>query len=321
MSEYPDIQAVRKAYQQIKPYIHVTPVMHSQSLDDLSGCQVIFKCENFQRTGAFKMRGAMNAVLNLPDTEAGNGVITHSSGNHAAALARAAGIDGIPCHIVMPDDAPSIKQSAVTAYGAKITFCEPSMSARETTVNRLIDEIGMHLVHPYDDHDVIAGQGTVTLEFLQQVQSLDALLVPVGGGGLISGAAIVAHAQNANIDVIGVEPEQVDDACRSLRDGIRYPATGKPTIADGLRAGIGEMNFTIVQQHVRQIVTVSEEEIVQALKLIWERLKIVIEPSAAVPFAALISSKIPQNYKTVGVILSGGNIDTVGLVDSLPKVV
>jgi threonine dehydratase len=321
VSEYPDIQAIRSASELIAPYIHTTPVMQSRSLDELAGHRLLFKCENFQRTGAFKMRGAMNAILNLPESAASRGVITHSSGNHAAALAKAAAIVGVACHIVMPEDAPVIKQDAVRDYGATITFCQPSMAAREETVERLIQAQGMHLVHPYDDAAVIAGQGTATLEFLQQVQAFDALLVPVGGGGLISGAAIVLDALKKDIDVIGVEPEQADDACRSLQDGIRYPATGRATVADGLRAGIGKMNFNIMQRLVHQVVTVTEDEIRQAMQLIWERLKIVVEPSAAVPFAAVIANRLPSHYKTLGLIISGGNIDTAALVQGLPEVV
>ena len=306
----PDFDAVQHAASSIKPYIHRTPVISSRSVNELCGCQVSFKCENFQRVGAFKMRGATNAVLNMKQPESVTGVITHSSGNHAAALARAARLADIPCHVVMPENTPGIKRDAVSSYGAQISLCAPSMEARQTLTEDIMQaDAGLRLVHPYDDNDVIAGQATATLEFLQQVESLDMLVLPVGGGGLIGGAGIVLEALRPEMTLIGAEPEAVDEATRSLSTGKRLPPTNKPTIADGLQAGIGERNFLLIQRGVKQLLTVNERQIRDALRLVFERLKVVIEPSAAVPLAAILSGQIAVKGRHIGIILSGGNID------------
>jgi threonine dehydratase len=307
--QLPDITAVERAADVIEPFIHHTPVIHSQSINEMLGCQVHFKCENLQRTGSFKIRGASHAVASIDRGTGITGVIAHSSGNHAAALACAAQQHQMNCEIVMPRNASQFKQQAVTHYGGHTTLCEPGMAARESvTAELMARRPELHLVHPYDDHRVIAGQGTVTLELVQQVEDLDMLVVPVGGGGLISGASIVLQSLYPDIQLIGVEPEVVGEAQRSLAEGRRYPATGNPTIADGLQAGIGETNFAIMRQGVESIVTVSEQQIRAAVRLILERLKVVVEPSAAVTLAAMLCGKINPVGKRVGLILSGGNI-------------
>lgn len=309
MSDLPTIESVRNAAARISAYIHHTPVLSSHSINELAGCSLFFKCENFQRSGAFKMRGAMNALLSLDQRQRDNGVITHSSGNHGGALALAAKILGIACHVVMPDDAPACKLQAVKAYGAEITRCEPGMPAREAATAAAMAERPLTLIHPFDDLHVIAGQGTAMLEFFGQTDALQAIVLPVGGGGLIAGSSIVVQALQPDIPLIGVEPEVVDEAKRSLETGVRQPATGAKTLADGLQAGIGALNFKILQSSVRAIVTVTEDEIRQAMRLIWERMKIVVEPSSAVPLAAIVARKLPLQADRIGVILTGGNVD------------
>ncbi|MCW8962968.1 MAG: threonine/serine dehydratase [Gammaproteobacteria bacterium] len=304
----PDLRAVKLAAETIKPFIHHTPVIQSQSINQLLGCQVFFKCENFQRTGTFKIRGATNAIACMSNKEAG--VITHSSGNHAAALACAAQQYGMSCDVVMPRDVPQFKQQAVSHYGAHITLCEPGMPARQAaTAEIMARRPDLKLVHPYDDGHVIAGQGTATLEFIQQVDDLEAILLPVGGGGLISGASVVIQSIKPEVHLIGVEPDMVDEARCSVADGKRHPATGNRTIADGLQAGIGELNFAIIQQSVEKIVSVTEQQIKNALRLIFERLKVVVEPSSAVPLAALLAGRLEHSFERVGIILTGGNLD------------
>jgi len=304
----PDINAVKLAAETIEPFVHHTPVIQSQSINQLLGCQVFFKCENLQRTGAFKIRGATNAIASMSYKKAG--VITHSSGNHAAALACAAQQHGMSCEVVMPRDAPQFKQQAVSQYGAHITLCEPGMPARQTATAEIMERSpDLKLVHPYDDAHVIAGQGTATLEFIQQVDDLEVILLPVGGGGLISGASIVIQSMKPKVHLIGVEPAVVDEARRSVADGKRHAATGNRTIADGLQAGIGELNFAIIQQGVEKIVSVTEQQIKAALRLIFERLKVVVEPSSAVPLAALLAGRLEHSFERVGIILTGGNLD------------
>ncbi|HEY5733647.1 MAG TPA: threonine/serine dehydratase [Gammaproteobacteria bacterium] len=308
--QLPDIDAVRQAAKNIAPFIRETPVRQSQSIDDLLGCRAYFKCENLQYTGAFKLRGATNAVLNMKQTESFAGVITHSSGNHAAALAYAAQQHHIPCHVVMPEDAPGFKQQAVRQHGANVTLCKPGMESRQATTESIMrSDSGLRLIHPYDNYDVIAGQGTTTLEFLAQQQSMDMLVVPVGGGGLIGGAGIVVSSLMPGIALIGVEPEEVDEAYRSLAEGKRMPATGNKTIADGLQAGIGERNFVLLQQTVQRLVTVSEQQIKKAMRLIHLHLQMTVEPSAAVGLAALLSGQLDIDNKSIGIILTGGNIE------------
>ena len=314
----PDIKTVEHAAQVIQPLLKATPVLQSQSINELVGYQVYFKCENLQRTGAFKIRGAAYAVSHLCSNEKIKGVITHSSGNHAAALACAAKANELACEIVMPNDASQYKQQAVRKYGANLTLCAPGMPARQSAAEDLLTRLpGFQLVHPYDDYHVIAGQATATLEFIQQTRNLQTVILPIGGGGLISGASIVLRAMAPGTALIGVEPEVVDEARRSILDGQRHPATGKQTIADGLQAGVGRLNFSEIQRGVQEIVTVTEPQIQDALRLIVERLKIVIEPSSAVPLAALMSGSIRPPGERIGIILSGGNID----IDTLANII
>ena len=309
----PDLATIRAAHERIAPQIHRTLVLTSSALNDLTGARLYFKCENFQKTGSFKIRGATNAVLSLSEEEAKRGVVTHSSGNHAAALARTAGKRGIPAWIVMPSNAPETKKAAVRSYGGQITECEPTLAAREATAKAILEKTGANLVHPYDNLRVIAGQGTVALEILEQTPDLDFLLAPVSGGGLLSGSAIAAKELRPKIRVIGCEPKNADDAYRSMESGKLEPAAKSETIADGLRATLCPLTFSILRERVDEIVTVSEAEIVEAMRMIWERMKIVIEPSAAVAAAPALLKKIDARGKRVGIILSGGNLDLANL--------
>jgi len=304
-----NLDDIRNAAQRIQPYIHRTPVLTSESLDTKVGARVFLKCENLQKVGAFKFRGACNAVFSLTDEEAERGVCTHSSGNHAQALALAARMRGIPAYIVMPNNAPSVKKNAVAGYGGQITFCAPTLEAREATLTRIYEKTGANVVHPYNDARVIAGQGTAALELLEEVPDLDVMIAPVGGGGLLSGTSIAATETKKGIRVIAGEPEMADDAYRSIKSGRIVPAEMPRTIADGLLTSLGSLTFPIVQERVEQIVTVSEQGIVDAMKFVWERVKIIIEPSAAVPVAVLWEKKIDLSRLSVGVILSGGNVD------------
>lgn len=305
---------IRAAHARIVDKIHRTPVLTSATLDALCGGQLFFKCENFQKIGAFKARGAANAVFALTDDEAARGVATHSSGNHAAALARAARLRSIPAHIVMPSNAPKTKIESVRRNGGRIIFCEPNVVAREAACAQVIAETGARLIHPYNDYAVMAGQGTATLEFLEQAPELDLIIVPVGGGGLLGGTAVAAKGVRPDIRVIAAEPAGADDAARSFAAGRIIPLEKASTVADGLRTSLGERNFPLIQQHVDGIVTVSEESIVAAMRRSWEVLKIIIEPSCAVPYAAIMEQKINVSGKRVGIILTGGNVD----LDALP---
>ena len=308
---FADIQA---AARRIAPLAHRTPVMTCESLDRMLQARLFFKCENLQKAGAFKFRGAHNAVSCLSESEARRGVVTHSSGNHAAALALAARYRAIPAHIIMPRNAPAAKRAAVESYGAHVILCEPTLAARESTAAQTIDETGGVLVHPYDDPRVIAGQGTVALELIEQQPGLDMIIAPISGGGLLSGIAIAACGASPKIEVVGAEPEQADDAARSIASGTLLPAGPSDTIADGLRAGLSERTFVILKQHVRRVATTSEQQIATAMRLIWERLKIVVEPSGAVPMAAVMADPAIFQGRRVGVVLSGGNLD----LDRLP---
>lgn len=308
---------IRAAHARIADKIHRTPVLTSATLDALCGAQLFFKCENFQKIGAFKARGATNAVFALTEAEAANGVATHSSGNHAAALARAARLRGIPAHIVMPSNAPKTKIESVRRNGGIIVFCEPTLVAREAACAKIIAETGARLVHPFDDYAVMAGQGTATLELLEQAPDLDLIIVPVGGGGLLCGTAVAAKGARPGIRVIAAEPAGADDAARSVAAGRLIPLEQAATIADGLRTSLSARTFPLIQQQVDGIVTVSEESIVAAMRRIWEVLKIIIEPSCAVPYAAVMDEKIDVSGKRVGIILTGGNVD----LDALPWLV
>ncbi|MGE5374911.1 MAG: pyridoxal-phosphate dependent enzyme [Bacteroidota bacterium] len=305
----PSLADIQQAAQRIKPYIHRTPVLTNESLDQKVGARIFLKCENMQKVGAFKFRGASNAVFSLSDEAAARGVCTHSSGNHAQALALAARMRGIPAYIVMPNNAPAVKKNAVAGYGGQITFCEPTLEARESTLERIRLETGANVVHPYNDERVITGQGTAALELLEEVPGLDVIIAPVGGGGLISGTAIAAIGTKPGIRVIAAEPEMADDACRSIEAGEILPSVHPKTIADGLLTSLGTLTFPIIQRCVEQIVTVSEQGIIDSMKFVWERVKIVIEPSAAVPVGVVWEEKIDLRGLQVGILLSGGTVD------------
>lgn len=300
---------IQQAAQRIKPYIHRTPVLTSESLNQKVGAQVFLKCENFQKVGAFKFRGASNAVWSLTEEQAARGVCTHSSGNHAQALALAAKMRGIPAYIVMPENAPTVKKNAVAGYGGEIHFCAPTLEAREATLQRVYESTGANVVHPYNDERVVAGQGTAVLELLEEVPNLDVIIAPVGGGGLLSGTSIAATETKKGIRVLAGEPEMADDAYRSMQAGEIVPSIHPKTLADGLLTSLGAITFPIVRERVEQIITVSEQGIIDSMKFIWERAKIVIEPSAAVAVGVLWEKKIDLSGLKVGVILSGGNVD------------
>ncbi|MEX0845805.1 MAG: pyridoxal-phosphate dependent enzyme [Balneolaceae bacterium] len=310
----PAFDAIKEASQRISEYAHRTPVLNSRQVDKKTGGQIFFKCENFQKVGAFKFRGATNAVFSLNDEEAKNGVATHSSGNHAQALALAAKLRGIPAFVVMPENAPKVKVMAVKDYGAEITFYESNLEARETTLKQVVAKTGASFIHPYNDARIIAGQGTAALEFLEDYPKLDIIITPVGGGGLVSGTAIAAKAIKPEIKIIGAEPEQADDAYRSFKSGELIKINNPTTIADGLRTSLGELSFSIIMDKVDDIVLVSERSIVEAMRYVWERMNLIIEASAAVPLAAVFDGKIDVQGKNVGIILSGGNVD----LDNLP---
>jgi threonine dehydratase len=309
-----DVGAIRAAHARIRPHILRTPVLSSAALDEVVGAKLFFKCENLQRVAAFKARGACNAVLSLSEAEAKQGVVTHSSGNHGAALAWAARSRGIPAWIVMPSNAAQVKLEAVRGFGGTIRFCEPTVAAREAACAAVEAETGATLVHPYNDWNVIAGQGTAALELLEDEPGLDAVITPVGGGGLLSGTAIAAKGVRASIKVYGAEPAGADDAYRSLRAGHIIPQTDPHTIADGLRSSLGDKTFGVLSSTVDQIETASEEAIVRAMRLLWDKLKMIVEPSSAVPLAMLLERKLSLDKLRVGVILSGGNVD----LDRLP---
>ncbi|HEX9334080.1 MAG TPA: pyridoxal-phosphate dependent enzyme [Anaerolineales bacterium] len=305
----PTLNDICTAAKRIKPYAHRTPVLTSETLNEKVGAPVFLKCENLQKVGAFKFRGACNAVFSLSDEEAARGVSTHSSGNHAQALALAAKLRGIPAYIVMPNNAPAVKKAAVAGYGGKITFCEPTLEAREATLAKVVEETRAIVVHPYNDEHVIAGQGTATLELLEDIPDLDVIIAPIGGGGLLSGTSIAATEIKKEIRVIGAEPEMADDAYRSIKAGEIIPSVNPKTIADGLLTSLGTLTFPIIQKRVEQIVTVSEQGIIESMKFIWERAKIIIEPSSAVAVGVLWEKKIDLSGLKVGMILSGGNVD------------
>jgi len=314
MNTVPTLQDIRAAAERIAPYAHLTPVLTSESLNKMVGAELFFKCENFQKVGAFKFRGACNAVFSLSEAQAKCGVATHSSGNHAAALALAAKLRGISATIVMPSTAPNIKKAAVAGYGGKIIFCEPTLQAREDTLAAVVAETSAEVVHPYNDYRVIAGQGTAALELMSAVPDLDIVMSPVGGGGLLSGTAIATKSLSPSTLVVGAEPAGADDAFRSMRTGELVPSVHPKTIADGLLTSLGDKTFPLIQSLVSEIVTASEDAIIAAMRHTWERMKIIIEPSCAVPFATLLEKKFKFEGKRIGIILTGGNVD----LDRLP---
>ena len=308
------IEDVKEAHARIRPYIHRTPVLTSTYLDDRTGARLFFKCENFQKAGAFKVRGACNAVFGLSDEQAKNGVCTHSSGNHALSLSYAAGQRGIPCNVVMPRTAPEAKKAALRGYGGKITECEPSTSSREEVFARVQAETGGEFVHPYNDPRVITGQATCSLELMQEVEDLDAIVAPIGGGGMISGTCLTLSNIAPHVEIYAAEPEQADDAYRSFKAGHIIADDAPVTVADGLKVPLKENTWHYVSNFVTDILTASEEEIIAAMKLTWERMKIVMEPSCAVPLAVILKNPDIFAGKKVGVIITGGNVD----LDKLP---
>jgi threonine dehydratase len=303
------LELIREAHARIRGQIRRTPVLTSTRLDELAGAKLFFKCENFQKTGSFKTRGALNAILSLTDAEASHGVATHSSGNHAAAVSWAAGLRGIPAFVVMPRTASRFKVASVERYGGRIVFCEPTHQAREEAAAKVIEETGAALVHPYNDGRIIAGQGTVALEFVEDVPDLDAVICPVGGGGLLAGTAIAAKGLAPAIKVFGGEPEGAADTSLSFSSGIRQPVTGPASIADGLLAFVGDLNFPVILRLVDGIITVPDAAIAAAMRQLLEVMKIAVEPSAAVAYAAVATGKTAAAGMRIGVILSGGNVD------------
>lgn len=302
------------ARQRISPYAHKTPVLQSSKVNERAGTSLYFKCENFQKVGAFKFRGACNAVFSLDADDAARGVATHSSGNHAQALALSARMKDIPAYVVMPENAPKVKVEAVRNYGAEITFCESTLESRESTLAEVVKRTGAIEIHPYNNSRIIEGQSTAALEMMEQQPDLDVILTPVGGGGLLSGTALAVHYNHPSVKVIGTEPELADDAYRSFKAGELKPVYSTDTIADGLRTALGELPFEIILDHVDDIITVSEASIIDAMRFIWERMNMIIEPSCAVPVAAVFEN--PERFEGLktGIIITGGNVD----LDHLP---
>ena len=305
----PTKESIEAAHERIKAYVHKTPVMTSVSIDEMAGCRILFKCENFQKVGAFKARGAMNAALKLPADKRTHGIATHSSGNHAQALARAAMILGMKSYIVMPRTAPEIKKRGVRGYGGEIFECEPTLESRESTLADVIKKTGATEIHPFNNYDVMEGQATCAKEFFEEVPGLDFIIAPVGGGGLLSGTALATKYFSPTTTVIAGEPELANDAYRSLKSGKIEAASPPTSIADGLLTSLGDKTFPVIRDSVKEIITVTEEEIITAMRIIWERMKIIIETSCAVPFAAVLKEKQKFTGKKVGIILTGGNVD------------
>jgi threonine dehydratase len=313
----PDLDAIRRASERLAPYIHRTPVLSSRTLDGICGGSVVLKCENFQKVGAFKIRGAMNALLQLDEESKARGVVTHSSGNHAQALALAGRTLGVPVCVVMPRTAPAIKRAATEGYGARVVPCEPTLAARESTVESLIAKHGYALVHPFDDWRVIEGQATAAWELLDQAGPLDMVIAPVGGGGLLAGTALTVKGRSPSTRVIGAEPKNADDAQRSLASGRIEPSHDPKTVADGLRTSLGTRTFSVIREYVDEIVTATEPEILDAMRFVWERFKIIIEPSCSVPVAPVLNGSLPVRGLRVGIIITGGNVDLDPLFQSL----
>src|SRR5664280_485684 len=305
----PELADIKAAHSKIRPFIHNTPVMKSNQLNELFNCELFFKCENFQKVGAFKFRGATNAVLSMTPEEKLKGVVTHSSGNHAAALALAAGMNGIKANIVMPENAPVVKKNAVAGYGAEITFCKPTLQAREETTRQIMEKTGATLIHPYDNFNVICGQGTAALELLTEKSDLEMIIAPVGGGGLMSGTSTCVKGISKNIQVIGAEPLNANDAFLSFTTGILTPSVNPITCADGLLTSLSELTFSVIRKNVDRILTAREETIIECMLLIWERMKIIIEPSSATVLAVVKENPHLFKGKKIGLIISGGNVD------------
>jgi len=305
----PELNDIQSAHTRIMPFIHNTPVMKSQKLNEIFNCELFFKCENFQKVGAFKFRGATNAVLSMSAGEKLKGVVTHSSGNHAAALALAAAMNGIKANIVMPENAPVVKKNAVAGYGAEITFCKPTLQAREETTRQIMEKTGASLIHPYDNFNVICGQGTAVLELLNEMSDLEIVIAPIGGGGLMSGTSTCVKGINSRIQVIGAEPLNANDAYLSFTTGMLTPSVNPVTCADGLLTSLSELTFSIIRKKVDKILTAKENSIIACMLLIWERMKIVIEPSSATVLAVVKENPGLFKGKKIGLIISGGNVD------------
>src|SRR6188474_3986403 len=300
---------IEEAHKRIKPFIHKTPILTSKTLDQISGAEIFFKCENFQKIGAFKIRGGMNAVLSLPEEKRTKGIATHSSGNHAQAIAFAAREVGVKAYIVMPDNSPKVKVDAVRGYGAEIFFCEPNQQAREKTLQGVVAKTGAEFIHPYNNDEVITGQATCAKELIEEIPLLDFIITPVGGGGLLSGTLLSAHYFSPSTIVYAGEPEGAADAVLSIKNGKIEKAPYVKTIADGLLTTLGDKTFSIISKYVKDILTVSDEDIIEAMRLVYERMKIVVEPSGVVPLAALLKNKDLFTGKRVAVIFSGGNVE------------
>ena len=305
----PSLSDIRTAHARIRPFVHNTPVLTSELLNKIFNCELFFKCENFQKVGAFKFRGATNAVLSLSEKDKKNGVVTHSSGNHAAALSLAAGMNGVRAYIVMPESAPAVKKNAVAGYGAEITFCKPTLQSREETTRIIMERTGASLVHPYDNYNVICGQGTAALELLEVRKDLDIVVAPIGGGGLMSGTCTAVKGVNDKIMVIGAEPLNANDAFISFTSGKLTPSVNPLTIADGLLTSLSELTFSVITRRVDRILTAKEESIVECMLLVWERMKIIIEPSSATVLAVIKENPGLFRGKKTGLIISGGNVD------------
>lgn len=305
----PALSDIQLAHARISPFIHRTPVMSSMLLNGIFGCTMFFKCENLQKAGAFKFRGATNAILSLDEISRQKGVVTHSSGNHAAALALAARMNGVKASIVMPETAPVVKKNAVAGYGGMITFCKPTLEARESTTNEIIERTGATLIHPYDNFNVICGQGTAAVELLEDHPDLDIVVAPVGGGGLMSGTSTAVKSLNSNIRVYGAEPLNANDAWKSFNTGKLTPSVNPVTVADGLLTSLSELTFTIIRRNLDSIFTVTEESIIECMLLVWERMKIIIEPSSATVLAVIKENPGVFRGKKTGLIISGGNVD------------
>ena len=309
MQHIPTLDDIREAAARIAPYAHRTPVLTCEAIDDMVGNQLFFKCENLQKVGAFKFRGACNTVLSLDDAEAARGVATHSSGNHAQAIALAARMRDIPAYIVMPNNSPEVKKRAVAGYGAEITFCKPTLQARETTLEAIVEKTGATFIHPYNDYRVICGQATAVLELMEEIDEADIVMTPVGGGGLLSGTALSVSYTAPGVRVIAAEPAGADDAYRSMKAGHLIPQENPQTIADGLLTSLGDKTFDIISRHVEDILTCGEDSIRFAMRTIWERMKIIIEPSCAVPLACIMEHNERFSGQRIGIILTGGNVD------------
>ncbi len=305
----PTLSDIRAAHSRIRPFIHLTPVLSSHQLNKIFDSELFFKCENFQKVGAFKFRGATNAVLSLTDSEKKMGVATHSSGNHAAALSLAARMNGVKAYIVMPESAPAVKKNAVAGYGAEITFCKPTLQAREETTRIIMEKTGATLIHPYDNFNVICGQGTAALELLDEIKDLEIVVAPVGGGGLMSGTSTTVRGINESIKVVGAEPLNANDAWKSFTTGKLTPSVNPLTVADGLLTSLSELTFSVIRKNVDYIFTAREESIIECMLLVWERMKIIIEPSSATVLAIIKENPDFFRRKKTGLIISGGNVD------------